>query len=171
MSTKSVDCTDTKMLQLKFKRAISRVNGPSIKIYPAPKQLQRSPFKQHNRIKTLCTEKTHRRGQWLCWSDDKLYWYFSPLLSRSTVRRGGRRGSFFFLCLYFFFASGGSSHGRTGFVLCLGRATTTSDSPLSLSISAGTDTGSSRDVTLHRTSVRGARGPGLSEISILAHYL
>lgn len=45
---------------------------------------------------------TERRGQWLCWSDDKLYWCFSPLLSRSAVRRRGRRGRFLFLCLYFF---------------------------------------------------------------------
>lgn len=73
---------------------------------------------------------------------------------------GGGGGRFLFLCLYFFFASGGSSHGRTGFGLCLGRATSTSDRPLSLSFSDGTDTGSSRDVTPRGTSERGARGAG-----------
>lgn len=74
------------------------------------------------------------------------------LLSRFAVRRGGRRGRFFFLSVLFF-ASGGSSHGRTSSDLCLGLSVL-----FALSTSAGTDTGSSRDVTLHSTGDR--RGEG-----------
>lgn len=79
----------------------------------------------------------------------------ASLLSRSAVPRWGGggwrgwRGSFPLSVCTFFFPSGGSSHGRTGSDLCLGRATSSSSSSsrFSLFLSAGMDTGSSRDVT------------------------
>ena len=119
----------------------------------------------------MCRENTHarthteRRGQWLCWSDDKLYWCLSPLLSRSAVRRRGRRGRFLFLRLYFFFCIRWiqSRAHEPGTVFG------PSDRPLSLSLSAGTDTGSSRDVTPRGTNERGAKGavPGFNRPRLL----
>lgn len=79
-----------------------------------------------------------------------------------SVAEGGG-GSFSSFCLYFFsVASGGSSHGRTSFVLCLGRATSTSERSPSLS-----QLERHGHVTSHpyRTSGRGARAIGWAGLS------
>ena len=80
-----------------------------------------------------------------------------------SVAGGGGVVSSFSVCT-FFFVSGGSSHGRTSLGLCLVRPTV-----LSLSLSAGTDTGSSRDVTPRGTNERGAKGavPGFNRPRLL----
>lgn len=133
---------------------------------------RRSPFSQHNRIKTLCVERKHTDGSSGCVGQMTSCVGISLLSCRVLLSVVGGGGVVPSLSVLFFFASGGSSHGRTDFVLCLGRATSTSDRPLSLSLSAGTDTGSSRDVTLRRTSLRGVRGPALcrrSQFSLIIY--
>lgn len=67
---------------------------------------------------------------------------------REKESEGGGGRLFFPSVLFFVVASGGSSHGRTSSVVSVWVRAATTSRPFSLSsLSAGADTGASRDVT------------------------
>lgn len=134
---------------------IFRVNRPAITKKKIPKTVA---SKQNNREKTVCRKKDSA-GSSVCVGQMTSCIGVALLCCRALLSVGGRRrrrsGSFpLSLSVLFFLplASGGSSHGRTSFGLCLGRATSTSDRPLCVSLSAGTDMGSGSYVTPRGTN-------------------